>query len=67
MAYPSPVTEQPLVTPVGHPMNIRTSVNPPAVESWDYFAAQSQVRGARMHIFNTIATPWWASTDPPTL
>lgn len=64
MAYPKAVTPQALVEPRGHPTNIRTSVNPPAVESWDYFPSESQVRG-RMHIFNTISTPWWAVAPSP--
>lgn len=65
MAYPNPVQEQLLIEPRGHPTNIRTELNTPAVEGWDYFPAQSQVRGARMHIFNAISTPWWTTAPPP--
>lgn len=64
MAYPLPVTEQPLVEPRGRPTNIKTVIDPPAVEAWDYFPTQSRVTGARMNIFNAISTPWWAIEEP---
>lgn len=60
MAYPLPVQEQEIIEPRGNPTNIRTVIQPPAVEVWDYYPTQSRAQGARLFIFNTIATPWWA-------
>lgn len=65
MAYPLPVEEQALIEPRGHPTNIRTVISPPAVQAWDYFPSQSRVQGARLFLFNTIATPWWATEEEP--
>lgn len=65
MAYPLPVTPQALIEPRGHPTNIRTVLTNPAVEAWDYFPSQSRVQGARLFLFNTIATPWWTEDEPP--
>lgn len=65
MAYPLPVEEQPIIEPRGHPTNIRTVISPPAVDAWDYFPSQSRAQGSRLFIFNTIATPWWATEEEP--
>lgn len=65
MAYPNPVQEQLIIEPRGHPTNIRTVLTDAAVEGWDYYPAQSRVQGARLFIFNTIATPWWTEDPEP--
>lgn len=63
MAYPLPVTEQPITEPHGHPTNIRTVLTAPAADGWDYYQTQSRVQGTRLFIFNTIATPWWTEDE----
>lgn len=65
MALPLPFAEDDLIEPTGHPTNIRTVLTDAAVEGWDYFPTQSRVQGARLFLFNTIATPWWTEDPEP--